>query len=117
MRHLSGGMVDVESAGIEAHGKNRFAIHVMAEAGVDISGQASTKLSSDMLAGVDTVVTVCGHADAHCPVLDDTVQKLHWPLEDPANAQGPDDVVLDVYRASRDEIRERVCRLLADWPH
>jgi arsenate reductase len=42
-RHLGGNRVAVQSAGIEAHGKNPRAIAVMAEAGVDISGQESTR--------------------------------------------------------------------------
>ena len=56
----------IQSAGIETHGKNPRAIAVMAEAGVDISGQESTRVTDDMLKSADLVVTVCGHADEHC---------------------------------------------------
>ena len=69
MRHLGADGFVVESAGIEAHGKNPRAIAVMQEAGVDISGQESTRLTEEMLADSDYVVTVCGHADEHCPAL------------------------------------------------
>ena len=48
-RYLSDGQIEVQSAGIEAHGKNPRAIAVMQEAGIDISGQESTKLTDDML--------------------------------------------------------------------
>ena len=115
LHHLSGGTVEAVSAGIEAHGQNPYAIRVMREAGVDISDQASTRLSDDMLAGADLVVTVCGHADEHCPVLPAGVDKLHWPLEDPARARGDDAAVLPVYRASRDDIGRRVHDLLAAY--
>ncbi len=39
----------IQSAGIEAHGKNPRAIAVMQEAGLDISGQESTKVTDAML--------------------------------------------------------------------
>jgi arsenate reductase (thioredoxin) len=103
----------IESAGIEAHGKNPRAIAVMQEAGVDISAQESTRVSDAMLARADLVVTVCGHADEHCPALPPTVKKLHWPLNDPAKADGSEEDIMQVFRASRDDIRNRVDELLA----
>jgi len=81
----------VQSAGIEAHGKNPRAITVMQEAGVDISGQQSTRVTDDILEQADLVVTVCGHADEHCPVLPGNARKIHWPLDDPAKAQGAEE--------------------------
>ena len=111
-RTLGGDRFEVCSAGIESHGKNPRAITVMREAGVDISGQESTKLTDDMLGGVDYVVTVCGHADEHCPVLPAATRKEHWPLSDPAKATGTEEEVMAVFRASRDEIKQRVSDLL-----
>jgi arsenate reductase len=113
-RHLLAGRQDVtiQSAGIEVHGKNPRAIAVMAEASVDISAQESTRLTDGMLAATDLVVTVCGHADEHCPLLPPGTRKLHWPLSDPAKAQGSEEEIMAVFRASRDEIRARVAGLL-----
>jgi len=56
----------ITSAGIEEHGKNTRAIKVMAETGIDISNQESTRLTGDMLDQADLVITVCGNADEHC---------------------------------------------------
>jgi arsenate reductase len=106
--------IQVQSAGIEAHGKNPRAIAVMAEVGIDISNQESTKLTSAMLAWSDVVVTVCGHADEHCPALPAGVHKIHWPLNDPAKASGTEEEIMAVFRASRDDIRDRVKQLLAE---
>ncbi len=103
----------VQSAGIEAHGQNPRAVKVMAEAGVDISGQASTMLSDEMLAKTDLLVTVCGHADEHCPAVPAAMGKEHWPLDDPAKATGSEEQVLTIFRQSRDEIRNRVEDLLS----
>ena len=114
LRHLGTPGVVAESAGIEAHGKNPRAIAVMAEAGVDISGQESTVLDKDRLDRADLLVTVCGHADRECPVLPAGVVKRHWPLEDPAKATGTEEEIMAAFRATRDEVEARVRELLAD---
>ena len=111
-RALGGPGFEFLSAGIEAHGKNPRAIAVMADAGVDIAGQESTRLTDEMLRGVDLVVTVCGHADEHCPVLPAGTRKEHWPLTDPAKATGTEEEVMAEFRATRDEVRQRVGGLL-----
>lgn len=111
-RQLGGSGITVQSAGIEAHGKNPRAIAVMQEAGVDISQQESTRLTDDMLEAADVLVTVCGHADENCPVVPAGIKKIHWPLEDPAKASGSEELVMQVFRASRDDIRRRVQELL-----
>jgi len=111
-RQLGGDSIVVQSAGIERHGQNPRAIAVMREAGVDITGQESTRLTEEMLAAADLVVTVCGHADEHCPVLPAGIQKVHWPLDDPARATGTEREIMEVFRASRDDIQRRVAGLL-----
>jgi arsenate reductase len=112
-RLLGAGDHRVESAGIEAHGKNPRAIAVMAEKGVDISGQESTVVDDAMLQRADVVVTVCGHADELCPALPPSVRKIHWPLSDPAKATGTENEVMAAFRATRDEVEARVRELLA----
>lgn len=102
----------IESAGLEAHGKNPRAIAVMAEAGVDISRQESTRLTPDMLERADFLVTVCGHADEHCPVLPVGMRKAHWPLADPARATGNEEDIMQAFRATRDAVRYRVRELI-----
>jgi arsenate reductase len=111
-RALGGERFSAASAGIEAHGKNPRAIEVMREAGIDISGQESTIVSDEMLRRADVVVTVCGHADEQCPVLPPGVQKMHWPLTDPAKASGSEAEILAEFRATRDDIKRRVQSLL-----
>jgi arsenate reductase len=112
--HLGSEWLEATSAGIEAHGKNPRAIAVMREAGVDISRQESTRVTAQILTQADLVVTVCGHADEHCPVLPPGVQKKHWPLEDPAKATGTEDEIMAKFRATRDEVRIRIESLIGD---
>lgn len=104
----------VMSAGIEAHGKNPKAIQVMAEVGIDISGQASTQLTEDMLTAADVLVTVCGHADEHCPMPPAGCQRRHWPLEDPARATGSEQQIMTKFREIRDQVAHRVRALVAE---
>jgi len=111
-RQLGGDIFSVESAGIEAHGKNPRAIAVMLEAGIDISGQQSTIVNDEMLRRADIVVTVCGHADEQCPALPPGVRKVHWPLADPAKATGSEEEIIAQFRATRQEVRQRVQSLL-----
>ncbi len=113
MRDIGGDRFDVESAGIAAHGKNPRAIAAMEEAGLDISGQESKVLSTEMLQRADVVITVCGHADEQCPVLPPGVRKLHWPLTDPAKATGTEEEIVLAFRRTRDEIERRVRELIA----
>jgi arsenate reductase len=116
-KHLGGDITAIESAGIEAHGKNPRAIRVMAEAGVDISGQESTRVTDAMIRRADIVVTVCGHADEHCPALPPGITKIHWPLSDPAKATGSEEQILAVFRATRDDVKARVSALLDGIRH
>jgi len=108
MRQLAGTGIHVQSAGIEAHGRNPRAIAVMSEAGVDLSAQQSTVLDARMLSEADIVVTVCGHADEACPALPAGTRKIHWPLPDPARATGSEEEIMQQFRSTRDEIRDRV---------
>lgn len=111
-RWFGGLLFEIQSAGIESHGKNPRAIAVMKEAGVDISSQESTTVTEKMLEQADLVVTVCGHADEHCPVLPAATNKEHWPLGDPAKAEGSEEEIMDQFRESRDDIKVRVQALL-----
>lgn len=111
---LGGDQVVARSAGIEAHGKNPRAIAVMKETGVDISGQESTQVTDDMIRAANIVVTVCGHADEHCPILPPGLKKIHWPLTDPAKTTGTEAEIMAQFRATRDETRERVLSLPHD---
>jgi arsenate reductase len=113
-RQIGGKTVSVQSAGIEAHGKNPRAIAVMAEAGIDISSQESTVEDDTMIEAADVVVTVCGHADEQCPVLPAGTRKIHWPLNDPAKATGTEDEIMAQFRETRDEVESRVRALVEE---
>lgn len=102
---------DVYSAGIETHGLNPNAVLVMKEAGVDISTQVSTNIDELKDLDLDLVVTVCGHADEHCPTFNETTEVRHHPFDDPprlAKNAETEEEALEHYRRVRDEIKEFV---------
>jgi len=113
-RHLHGDIVEPFSAGIEVHGMNEHAVRVMAEAGVDISGQRSKHVEELGGTPFDCIVTVCDHARETCPFIPGNAVRMHAGFEDPPRmAAGIDDPEkkLDCYRKVRDEIRDFVASL------
>ncbi len=110
-RHLKGDEIEASSAGIEKHGMNPHAARVMADAGVDITAQRSKTLAELGPEPFDYVVTVCGHANEHCPVFPGKTRTVHVGFDDPPKLTKdmPDDEAkLAVYRRVRDEIRRFV---------
>ncbi len=103
-RHLSRGSVEAHSAGIAPSRLNPYAVRVMQESGIDISGHQSKAFDADLARQMDIVVTVCAHANESCPVIPPEVRRLHWPLEDPAAATGTEAEILGTFRKSRDQI-------------
>lgn len=107
-RHLKAAELEPYSAGIETHGLNPLAVRVMAEAGVDISGQRSQHVSELRDIKFDYVVTVCSHADGSCPAFPGQTRVVHVGFDDPprlaASAQTEEEA-LEHYRRVRDEIK------------
>ncbi|CAM3657092.1 arsenate reductase (thioredoxin) [Cohnella lubricantis] len=106
---------EVKSAGLEAHGLNPRAVQVMKEAGVDISSHTSDVIDPEILNLADYVITLCGHADEHCPVISNkNVVKWHWGFDDPAKATGTEEEIKSQFRAVRDAIKSRIEKFLAE---
>ena len=111
-REMAGARAVSLSAGSKPSGfVHRLAIRVMSEAGVDVSGHSSKDIRTFLPPDgtpPDRVVSVCGNAERECPVFPGAVDRLHWPFEDPADATGTEEEQLAVFRAVRDQIRERI---------
>jgi arsenate reductase (thioredoxin) len=107
-RALKGDSIEPYSAGLEKHGINPHAVKVMAEVGVDISKQYSKTPAELGPVEFDYVLTVCGHADEHCPIFPGRTRVMHVGFEDPPRLTNhlPDgEEKLAVYRRVRDQIR------------
>ena len=106
MKELSGGRVEVLSAGSEPKDQiNPTAIEAMAEVGIDIADNVPKILTTEAVKESDVVITMgCGDT---CPIFPGKRYE-DWELEDPA---GKDIVTV---RRVRDDIRGRVEALLAE---
>jgi len=112
VNHYLAGKVKAFSAGVRPTKVNPRAIQVMAELGIDLSGQWSK--SVEELAGerFDLVVTVCDQAREACPFFSGPTEQLHLGFPDPAQASGTDAEILAAFRRVRDAMREQILPLL-----
>lgn len=113
-KHLKNNEFEVYSAGIEKHGLNPYAVQVMKEVGVDISGHYSKLLSE--LEGIefDFVITVCGHANENCPIFSGKTKIIHVGFEDPpklAKEFEKEEDKLDCYRKVREQIKKFIANI------
>ena len=85
-----------------------MAVRVLGEVGIDISGARSKGMDEIHLERADLVVTLC--AEEVCPVLPAAVRRLHWPLKDPAEAWGEEEMLLR-FRETRDLLAVKLADL------
>jgi protein-tyrosine-phosphatase len=104
--HLAGERAVAWSGGSEpAVEINPAAIAVMAEVGIDITGEFPKPWSDEIVQAANVVITMgCGDA---CPFYPGK-RYDNWELPDPAGQS------VDAVRVIRDDIERRVRRLLAE---
>ena len=102
--HLSGGAIEVRSAGSEPADRVNPAVRdAMLEDGIDISAEKPKILTTEAVQASDVVITMgCGDT---CPIYPGKRYE-DWELDDPAG-QGIDSV-----RPIRDEVKRRVTELI-----
>jgi protein-tyrosine-phosphatase len=104
--HYAQGRVQVRSAGSDpAERINPDVVVAMSELGIDVGKEFPKPVTEEAVRAADAVITMgCGDA---CPIYPGKRYE-DWELDDPAGAD------LDGVRRIRDEIAERVRRLLAE---
>ncbi len=100
--------LEVFSAGTKpAEDVNPNAIFVMKEKNIDISGNYPENVEKYLNDSFDYVITVCDNAKETCPVfLGKVKERLHIGFEDPAEARGTKEEVINFYRKIRNEIED-----------
>ena len=100
-RHLAQGKARVVSAGTQpARALDPNAVAVMAELGIDISGQAPKALTQEMVDSSTRRISMgCGVQES-CPAW--ALPHQDWDLDDPYHQP------IEVVRRIRDQIRARV---------
>ena len=118
LRAYAGDHFDVYSAGLKPREINPLTIRVMAERGFDLAGQRAKGLDEYLgTVHFGYLVTVCQRAHEECPVFPFVHERLSWPFEDPAKAEGSEEVRLDAFRRVRDEIDGRIRHWVQDELH
>jgi len=98
--------IEVVSAGVETHGLNPNAVKIMAEDGIDISGNLSENVEQYIGTGASHVITVCDNAKQSCPVFPEKINLIHKSFTDPAPAKGTEEEIMTVFREVREEIKD-----------
>ena len=112
-RELGKGLIEPYSAGLMPAGVvHPGAIAVMKEAEIDISGQKSKAIDPDLLGKMDIIVTLCGNAEASCPMTPPEIRRMHWPIDDPVGAVGTEEEIAHEFRRARDEIKTKIVELI-----
>jgi arsenate reductase (thioredoxin) len=112
VNHYLGDRFQAFSAGTEATQVNPLAIQILAELGIDISGQRSKTIDEFASQSFDHVVTLCGDANEKCPIFFGGVQRVHHGFEDSSRLRGSEEDILPEFRRVRDEIKEWVMKYL-----
>jgi len=110
-RSLKGATIEAHSAGVAPAQLDPRAVQVMAEVGVDISGQRSKHVRDLADLAFDYVVTLCDEAQEACPVFPGRAKVVHRGFDDPprlARGARTEEEALAHYRRVRDEIRRFV---------
>lgn len=103
---LGKGKIEVASSGLESSRVHPTAIQVMSEIGIDITDQTSDPLSDFNAEDYDAVISLCG-CGVNLPeawVLREVFED--WQLDD------PDGQPIETFHRVRDEVNERVNKLL-----
>ncbi|MBW4626522.1 MAG: arsenate reductase, glutathione/glutaredoxin type [Brasilonema octagenarum HA4186-MV1] len=106
-RTLGEGKIGVTSSGLAASEVDPITTQVMSEIGIDISHQTSKPLNDFKAEDYNAVISLCG-CGVNLPeewVLRDVFED--WQLDDP-EGQG-----IETFRRVRDEVKERVVKLIA----
>jgi arsenate reductase len=88
------------------------ALAVLAEIGIQHLGRSKLV---DEFRGVDfdLVMTLCDSAAEECPAWLGKGKRVHHSFPDPANAEGKDEEVMQVFRRVRDDIEREISKLLS----
>ena len=116
LRELAGDRFEALSAGSKPAGYvHEDSVKAMAELGIDISDLRSKSINEFLPPNgtpPDLIISVCSGAEHDCPIFPGNVERLHWPFDDPAHAEGTGEEKFACFRRVRDEIREALTKRL-----
>ena len=109
VNHELGETWEARSAGTHPAGVvHPLAVRAMAGVGIDISGGRPQLVDAYLHDFWDLVITVCDSARKTCPVFPRPVETIHISFADPAEAEGSEGEIMDVFEEVRDAIRDSI---------
>jgi len=115
LRHFAESRFEVFSAGTHPSQVHPTSIRVMDEWGIDISSHTSDSINDYLDRNINIVITVCDHAKEMCPTFPGQVEQIHWSIPDPFSGWTDENRFLDLYRSTRDLIRDHIMEFLKDF--
>ncbi len=112
LRDLAGDRFDVFSAGSHPSRVHPMSIAAMDEWGIDIRHHTSDPIDMYLDKEIDIAITVCDHANQICPVFPGNVERIHWSVDDPFRGWTENSTLNDRYRDTRNELKERIEKLI-----
>ena len=112
LENMAGDKFEVFSAGSHPSQVHPMSLKIMEEIGIDISYHTSDFVDDYLKIGIEIVITVCDNANEICPVFPGNVERLHWSIEDPFKGWDFDETQLKLFRATREEIKQRIIKFL-----
>jgi arsenate reductase len=112
--HFTDGKLIAKSAGSQPVGEvHPLSIQYLQESGIATEGLCSQSWDDFEQFAPDLVVTVCDSAaDETCPVWFGKSLKVHWGLADPSKLQGSEAHIAEAFRATIEQIKQRVEQLV-----
>jgi ArsR family transcriptional regulator, arsenate/arsenite/antimonite-responsive transcriptional repressor / arsenate reductase (thioredoxin) len=114
---LSGGTVEVASAGSHPKPVHPNAIRVMRERGIDISAKRSKHLEEFTRRGFDFVITLCDRVREVCPEFPGPPEAIHWSIPDPGLEGETDRESYPAFERAAAELETRIHFLLSMIDH
>ena len=106
---LGEGHWEAHSAGSKPAGYvHPMAIRLLDEFSMPTEGLRSKSVDEFKDQPFDIVVSVCDNAKNECPTLPGATQVLHWPFQDPNDAEGSEEEKMEVFRGVADLIKARI---------
>ena len=96
--------VSVYSAGTKPEAVNRHAVEVMSRVGLNISDYSSNSVQDYLNEEFEFIIFLCKNAKKISPALKSVNPIILKQFLDPANANGTEKEIIEVYSAVRDKI-------------
>jgi len=118
LRARGGDAFEVFSAGSDPGRLHPVAVEVMAEVGIDLSGQGAESVDAYRAMALDYVVTLCRDTRELSPSLRAKEMVIHQPFEDPVVGTGPraESEQRAAFRRVRDALTDCIDRLFVVPP-